>query len=996
MAPSGTFHTIRAEDVRPIPPSSVAAAAAALTLLLLAGEAYCLQDPSLKWRTIQTVHFNVNYYEGLEAVAQRVAAAAEEAHERLVPAMAHAPKRPTEITITDELDAANGWALTVPFNQIKVWATAPNDMSTLQDYDDWYFGLIVHEYAHILHMDNYGGIASVVNAVFGKVYPPNNAQPLWIIEGYAVLEESTKTGGGRLRSSQWDMMMRTAVLEDQFEPIDVVTIGPLSWPHGTSHYLYGSYFIKYMAETYGEDVLARMSEQYGKSLLPYGVNRTIRDLTGKTWPEHYDDWFADARTRYGAQAEQVTGRGIRAGMQLTDTGEVDLGPRFSPDGSRIAYFSWDGHDRSGLLVLDVEEPLARLAEPPSGVPDGWRPESILRTTGQGAVDWTPDGEGLVYARTEVMDNWYAYHDLYHVDIATGAILRLTTGGRSRQPDVSSDGELIAYTVNGAGTSSLAVAPAGADPEPIFRRNEGGFSQVYSPRFSPDDGSVAYSLWTEGGLRDVYVLDLEAGESRAVTSGRSLDTGPVWDPGGRYLYYSSDRTGIANIYALDLQDGSLWQVTNVLSGAYQPDVSPDGRSLVYVGYHARGYDLYLMELEPATWMPVEDEPLDRPEADLSWTGDVPELEPERYNPLRTLYPRYWSFAIAEDAWGYALTLLTTGMDVAGHHSIGASVDTGLEGRLRLGYSIDYALLMLPVHLALGHSRTTTRRWGLRIDDEWKTWTEIRYSGRIDLALPISRSDWFVRLALSYRLAWMHSADPLDVPMDPNAALPHLPDRGWLSGPTVSAFFSSARGSHYGVSMEEGWSTWASVHADLPEMGSDYRAVSFNWGATVYLEMPWLRHHVLALRLAGGFAWSDFERRGYFSVGGYPDEDILLDLVNQVRASGIALRGYPPGVRWGDQYYLLNAEYRLPLWNIFRGLGTLPWQINRLYASVFSDTGAAFRRNAADWDGVLTSVGGEVYVTMTFGYYEGVIFKAGYARGLMKDGINDFYVILAAPF
>jgi len=983
--------------VRPIPSSSLAAAAAALTLCLLAGEAHCVQDPSLRWRTIQTVHFNVNYYEGLEAVAMRVAAAAEEAHARLVPVMAYAPKKPTEITITDEYDSANGWALTVPFNQIRVWATAPNDMGTLQDYDDWYFGLIVHEYTHILHMDNYGGIASVINAIFGKIYPPNNAQPLWIIEGYAVFEESTKTGGGRLRSSQWDMMMRTAVLEDQFEPIDVISIGPFSWPHGTSHYLYGSYFIRYVAETYGEDVLARMSEQYGKSLLPYGVNRTIRDQTGKTWPELYEDWFAAARAEYGAVAGEVAERGLMGGMQLTSTGEVDLCPRFSPDGTRLAYFSWDGHDRAGLLVLDLEEPLMSLGDPPSKVPvKKWKPESVLRTTGQGAVDWTPDGEGLVYARTEVWDNWYAYHDLYHVNLGNGTILRLTTGGRSRQPDVSPDGELIAYTVNGAGTSSLAVAPAGADPEPILTRNEGGFSQVYSPRFSPDGKHVAYSLWTEGGLRDVHVLDLEAGESRAVTSGRSLDTGPVWDPRGRYLYYSSDRTGISNVYALDLVDGSLWQVTNVISGAYQPDVSPDGRTLVYVGYHARGYDIYLMELEPGKWLPAQDEAEERPEADLSWTQLEPEPEPKRYNPLRTLYPRYWSFAIAEDAWGYALTLLTTGADVAGHHYIAAAVATGLEGRLRFNYSIDYSLLMLPVNLSLNHSRTTSKRWGLRIDNEWKTWTEIRYGGRVDLALPISRADWFVRLTLSYRLAWMQSADSLDVPMDPNAALPHLPDRGWLSGPTVSAFFSNARGSHYGVSLEEGWSTWVNVHADLPEMGSDYRAVSLNWGGAAYVEMPWLRHHVLALRLAGGYAWSNFERRGYFAVGGYPDEDILMDLVNQVRWSGVALRGYPPGVRWGDQYYLFNAEYRLPLFNIHRGLGTLPLQLNRIYMSVFSDTGAAFRRNAADWDGVLTSVGGEIYVTMTLGYYEGVVFKIGYARGLMEGGIDDFYVILASPF
>jgi hypothetical protein len=580
------------------------AALVALGILLIARPAACIQDPSLSWSTIQTEHFNVNYHEGLEAVALRIAAAAEEAHERLAGPLGHEPKHRTEITVSDETDSANGWSLTVPFNQIYVWATAPNDMGTLQDYDDWYFGLIMHEYTHTLHIDTYGGIAKVVNAIFGKVYPPNNTQPRWILEGYAVFEESTKTTGGRLRSSQWDMMMRMAVLADHFEPIDVISLGPYGWPHGTGIYLYGSHFIQHVAENYGEDVLRQTSQDYGKSLVPYGVNRTIRKITGKTWPELYEEWFEAAKLEYEAQAEEVREAGLREGTQITDTGEADLSPRFSPDGTTLAWFSVDGHDRAGLYLLDLEGPPAK-------------PRSLLKTTGQGSVAWTPDGEGLVFTRSEIWKNWYAYHDLFHVDIDDGSILRLTEGGRSRQPDISPGGDLLAYTINGAGESSLAVARAGPDPEPLILESAGDFSQVYSPRFSPDGRRVAYSLWTEGGRRDIHVLDIEGGRTEALTSGRSLDTGPVWDPRGRYLYFCSDRTGISNVYAMDLEDDSLWQVTNVISGAFQPDVSPDGSTMVYVGYHDRGYDLYLMELDPGQWSPAGPPAEDRPDADLTW-------------------------------------------------------------------------------------------------------------------------------------------------------------------------------------------------------------------------------------------------------------------------------------------------------------------------------------------------------------------------------------------
>ena len=59
-------------------------------------------------------------------------------------------------------------------------------------------------------------------------------------------------------------------------------------------------------------------------------------------------------------------------------------------------------------------------------------------------------------------------------------------------------------------------------------------------------------------------------------------------------------------------------------------------------------------------------------------------------------------------------------------------------------------------------------------------------------------------LSYRLTYMMSEEELDTPVDPNAALPVLPDRGFLSGFEISWRFSNIHGSTYGVSAEQGGS------------------------------------------------------------------------------------------------------------------------------------------------------------------------------------------------
>ena len=82
-------------------------------------------------------------------------------------ALAYTPKAYTEIVLTDDTDAANGSATSLPYNTIRLYVTAPDDLSTLADYDDWYLGLLSHEYAHVAHTDNISGIPAVVNAVLG-------------------------------------------------------------------------------------------------------------------------------------------------------------------------------------------------------------------------------------------------------------------------------------------------------------------------------------------------------------------------------------------------------------------------------------------------------------------------------------------------------------------------------------------------------------------------------------------------------------------------------------------------------------------------------------------------------------------------------------------------------------------------------------------------------------------------------------------------------------
>src|SRR5262249_27069313 len=118
-------------------------------------------DPHRRWRTLETEHFRIHFYQGEEKTARGLAVRAERAHRLLAPLLGHVPSRPTHIVLTDDVDSANGSASVLPYNVIRLFLSGPESESVLNDYDDWMNLLITHEYSHILHIDNVSGLPTL-------------------------------------------------------------------------------------------------------------------------------------------------------------------------------------------------------------------------------------------------------------------------------------------------------------------------------------------------------------------------------------------------------------------------------------------------------------------------------------------------------------------------------------------------------------------------------------------------------------------------------------------------------------------------------------------------------------------------------------------------------------------------------------------------------------------------------------------------------------------
>jgi hypothetical protein len=131
---------------------------------------------------------------------------------------------------------------------------------------------------------------------------------------------------------------------------------------------------------------------------------------------------------------------------------------------------------------------------------------------------------------------------------------------------------------------------------------------------------------------------------------------------------------------------------------------------------------------------------------------------------------------------------------------------------------------------------------------------------------------------------------------------------------------------------------------------------------------------------------------FDLGGIGPQDVVQALIDELRVASTGyLRGYPDGVVVGDQFHLLNAEWRQELWSPERGVATLPVYLRRLHYAALVDAGDAFF-GTLDPRRLRTSVGASLRLDVLLGYFVSGTFDLGVARGLGDDGLTEGWLLL----
>lgn len=895
-----------------------------------------------QWLTQSSEHFVVNYHAEHSAQAQRALAIAEQVHQELLPFFNQAPQQKTQLVIVDDFDLSNGWATPLPFNQIRLFLHVPNNVAGLEHMDDWWHGLIRHEYVHILHMDMGRAAVAAGRQWFGRLpfLFPHVFTPAMLSEGLAVyLETNPELDYGRLASSSYAMQMRAEVHAHGADELNQVVAAQRDWPLGKA-YLYGAYFWQYIAQEYGEHSISNYLQAYSGQLLPYIMqNHTARQVFGKSFQQLWDEYRQWLQDNYSSTdvMDSVSGKGL---LRKLNNQQVT-----ASSATGLWQVRTNGEDRPAIQLWSAEQE---------------KPQRQTYTKQVVDLDVNAHDE-LIMSRLIPHKTGQVYGDLFLWSKSQGW-QRLTSKQRFTQVRWLDNDQILASRQQ-AGVSELWLLNKQGQQSLLWRSEEavlGSFS-VY-----PEQMALVASVKRAQQGWNLERFNLTTLAWQPLTSTRATEHQPEFLADGSVLY-SADYDGVFNIYRMLPDSQIIEQLTALTTGAFQPRFA--NNQLYYQHYTASGYQLQQADLVVLREISLDDY---QGQYDYPVVGQPVLTHPSKpYSPWATIRPTYWLPLFWSDEDTTFAGLATGGSDALGRHAYELELSYNPEFRLTQGtasyfYDNRWQWLYLRDHrfYELG-SKTTQKlvvardKWLLARHHIWNA-----YEDQLQLHAGFSYENYSLAYQPSSYSAQLNSArellSGLALTFNNQQSFLHVPNIGY--GTQARLVYENYRPFSQRINGYRIQGGWQHVF-DLPGRSS-----------------------IIAELLAG---YSNQTVAPYVLGGsGSKDETRLFG------RSEFSFAGYQSGALQGNHLYQGKLSYRQWLARVERNWGMWPLGLGDISAQLWSQTGNAWY---TEHQQPFTSLGVQLDIELILGYQMVAPLSFAVAHGLDKEqGRTQAYVQLGFVF
>ncbi|MDD5672668.1 MAG: hypothetical protein PHC61_00770 [Chitinivibrionales bacterium] len=583
-------------------------AALAIVLAITASSAHDRANTwGQKFFTIQSAHTIINYPEGSEAVARRIA----DIIERLYGIYTNTyhcplPEKVEVIVSNDDPGLGNGFSSTVG-NIINIYTNA-------MDYDlrgtpDWLPDVVAHEFAHHVSIRTalkYGthipylqlGYFDAPNQpVEGRVMHVLGSDnlPHWFSEGIAQFE-STRNKGDSWDTHR-DMVLRSMVLDHLLlSPQRMATFAGRE-DESEKSYNQGFALVRFIEAKWGYEKVVQMLRK-SAPFYRFGFNAAVKTVLGISMEQLYKQWKQDAQTHYQDQTKSLGP--LVTGKKISKEGFDNVWPRFSVDGKKLYFLSNGKNDYAysfkSLYSYSFADTIPKdkriKAEMNIGSFYDLSPRGglVAYTSTKSGKSTLPSRKGGWHARDVFIDSLPPEKEhfvLFPKKTERQVTKKMSAFGAAFSPR----GDMLAFYKRDVDKFYLGICDTAGKKTtllyPLPQEADSAIATIFSIDWSGDGHRIAIS-YIDTHTRKIGIYDTLTQRFEIFNPGAYDNRDPRFSRDGAYLYFSSDRSGIFNIYRYCFADSALEKLTNVIGGAFMPAVSGDTGRLAFADYDSGGY------------------------------------------------------------------------------------------------------------------------------------------------------------------------------------------------------------------------------------------------------------------------------------------------------------------------------------------------------------------------------------------------------------------------